>query len=74
VQPFTSEQIETCFKSYLEEKGLGVGAVLPLFRLVMTGTGMGPSMFDISEFLGKEECITRMKSGIYAVETLKAQV
>jgi hypothetical protein len=40
----------------------------------MTGTGMGPSMFDISEFLGKEECITRMKSGIYAVETLKAQV
>ena len=74
VQPFTSEQIEICFKSYLEEKGLGVGAVLPLFRLVMTGTGMGPSMFDISEFLGKEECITRMKSGIYAVETLKAQV
>jgi glutamyl-tRNA synthetase len=74
VEPFTSEQIEICFKSFLEEKGLGVGAVLPLFRLVMTGTGMGPSMFDISEFLGKEECITRMKSGISAVETLKAQV
>ena len=73
VEPFTSPEIENCFKSFLERKGLGVGAVLPLFRLVITGTGMGPSMFDISEFLGKEECLTRMKSGISAVESLKAQ-
>jgi glutamyl-tRNA synthetase len=57
----------------MKNKGLGVGAVLPLFRLVITGTGMGPSMFDISEFLGKEECINRMKSGISEVESLAAR-
>lgn len=73
VTPFTSPQVEQCFKSFLEQKGMSVGAVLPLFRLVMTGTGMGPSMFDIAAFLGKEECISRMKSGIYTVESLKAQ-
>jgi glutamyl-tRNA synthetase len=73
VENFTSESIEQTFKKHLDEKGLGIGAVLPLFRLVLTGTGMGPSMFDISEFLGKEECLFRMKSGIYAVEALKKE-
>lgn len=73
VEQFTSESIEKTFKQFLENKGLGIGAVLPLFRLVLTGTGMGPSMFDISEFLGKDECITRMKSGISAVESMKTQ-
>ncbi|MFN5910591.1 MAG: glutamate--tRNA ligase [Bacteroidota bacterium] len=73
VTPFSGEQVEQCFKAFLEQKGMGVGAVLPLFRLVMTGTGMGPSMFDIAAFLGKDECLTRMKSGISAVESLKAQ-
>ena len=52
---------------------MGIGAVLPLFRLVLTGTGMGPSMFDISAFLGKEECLQRVESGIYTIESLAAK-
>jgi glutamyl-tRNA synthetase len=71
VGDFTSESIEQCFKQFLESKGLGIGAVLPLFRLILTGTGMGPSMFEISAFLGKTESINRMKSGISTVESLK---
>lgn len=74
IQNFNSESVDTTFKQFLEKKQLGVGAVLPLFRLVITGTGTGPSMFDISSFLGKDECITRMKSGISAVEAMKTQV
>jgi glutamyl-tRNA synthetase len=35
--------------------------------LAITGTGMGPSMFDISDFLGKQECLTRID---YALEQL----
>ncbi|MES2798503.1 MAG: glutamate--tRNA ligase [Bacteroidota bacterium] len=68
---FDRETIENTFKSFLENKGLGIGAVLPLFRLILTGKGMGPSMFEIAEFLGKEETLTRMKSGIYAVNIAK---
>jgi glutamyl-tRNA synthetase len=64
IDDFTSEKIETSFKSFLELKGLGIGAVLPLFRLLITGAGMGPSMFEIASFLGKEECITRMNNGL----------
>lgn len=61
---FSSENIEQTFKAFLTEKNLGIGAVLPLFRLLVTGQGMGPSMFEIANFLGKEECLARMEEGI----------
>jgi len=64
INPFDSATIEVAFKSFLEQKSLGIGAVLPLFRLLVTGKGMGPSMFEIASFLGKDECISRMKTGI----------
>jgi len=71
IAPFDQENIENSFKTFLAEKNIGIGAVLPLFRLLLTGTGTGPSMFEISEFLGKEECLSRMNQGLTAIETLK---
>lgn len=68
IQDFNASEIEASFKSFIEEKAMGIGAVLPLFRLVVTGKGMGPSMFAISELLGKEECIHRMEQGIVNIE------
>ena len=59
------------FTYFITEKGLGLGAVLPLFRLLLTGQGAGASMFEITEFLGKQEAVARMKAGITAVEALK---
>lgn len=65
---FSASSIEIAFKSFLEAKGLGIGAVLPLFRLLITGAGMGPSMFEIASFLGKQECIDRMYEGLEKVK------
>lgn len=62
--PFTAEKIEETFKGFLAEKELGMGAVLPNFRVLVTGKGMGPSMFQISELLGKEEVVKRLKAGL----------
>ena len=61
---FNAEQIETKFKSHLEKKQWGLGVVLPSFRLSVTGLGMGPSMFAISELLGKDEVIRRIKTAL----------
>lgn len=61
---FLPSTIEIAFKSFLEAKGLGIGAVLPLFRLLITGAGIGPSMFEIASFLGQEECVDRMYEGL----------
>lgn len=63
-EDFSSESVETVFKSYLEEKGIGFGAAGPALRLVLTGQGMGPSLFDIASFLGKEETIARIEMGL----------
>lgn len=70
---FNPENIEVSFKSFLEKKELGIGGVLPLFRLLITGKGMGPSMFEIAAFLGKEECVSRMNNGLVAIQKLKAE-
>jgi glutamyl-tRNA synthetase len=67
---FNPSTIEVAFKSLLEAKELGIGAVLPLFRLLITGAGMGPSMFEIASFIGQEECVERMYEGL---EKMKSQ-
>lgn len=69
---FDQDTIEQSFKAFLEQKGLGIGAVLPLFRLLITGKGMGPSMFEIASFLGKEECLNRMNNSLNILATTKA--
>ena len=65
---FNSPTIEIAFKSFLEVKELGIGAVLPLFRFLLTGAAMGPSMFEIAEYLGKNECMDRMYEGLKQME------
>ena len=68
---FDAITIETAFKAYLEEIEKGIGAVLPAFRVLITGKGMGPSMFEIAALLGKEEVLSRMSEGIEKVTALK---
>lgn len=64
LKTFSAESVDEAFKTFIKEKELGIGAVMPLFRLLITGKGMGPGIFDIASFLGKEEVINRMKSGL----------
>lgn len=72
IDDFNPENIESVFKSFLEEKSIGVGSVLPQFRLLLSGKGMGPSMFDIASFLGKKETNDRLEIGIKVLTTQNA--
>ena len=72
IEEFTTENIETNFQAYLEKHSYGFGKVGPGFRLLVTGKGMGPSMFHICSVLGKETVVSRMEEGIAKVEALKA--
>ena len=71
IDEFSASNIESKFKSFLEEKSLGFGAVLLPFRLLVTGVGAGPGMFDIAAFLGKEEVLNRMSTGLIEIEKIK---
>jgi glutamyl-tRNA synthetase len=48
----------------LEDESIGFGKLGPQLRVALTGKGMGPSLFQICELLGKEETETRIKRAI----------
>jgi len=61
---FSAANIEATIKKYLEENKIGIGAVMPLVRILLTGGLTGPAVFDIAAILGKEETLYRIKNGI----------
>lgn len=67
IDGFDSETVEREFKAFLEARELGFGAVLLPFRMVLTGTGGGPSMFDFAAFLGKKATLARLREGVAAL-------
>ena len=71
---FNAENIEAEFKGFLEAKELGFGQVLLPFRIALTGSGGGPSMFEFAEFLGKETTMARLQKGIDTIAEIKAEL
>jgi len=64
ITDFTSKNVELVFKSFLQEKELSMGRLLPVFRVALTGVGMGPSLFDIATLIGKKETIKRIETAL----------
>lgn len=64
---FSSHNTEGVIKAWIEQKGLGMGKVMPPLRLALVGGLKGPHLFDIMEVIGKDETISRINK---AVETL----
>ncbi|UKN00550.1 glutamate--tRNA ligase [Paracrocinitomix mangrovi] len=71
ITDWNTANIEAIFSQYLEKNEYGFGKVGPGFRLLVTGKGMGPSMFDICAVLGKEVVLKRMREGLDKVNALK---
>ena len=68
IEDFSAKKIEESFKAFLAEKELSFGVVLPNFRVAVTGLGVGPSMFQISALLGKEEVLVRIQTAIDKIQ------
>lgn len=64
---FTAEGTEAMFKDFLVEHSVGFGKIGPVYRLCLTGRGMGASIFEILNVLGKEESVARIRR---AIETI----
>ena len=65
---FDSESVGACFKAFLKSKNLGFGAVMPCFRLSVTGLGAGASMNEVAALLGKEEVLKRIDSALNSLK------
>lgn len=61
---FTSVNIETIVKDWMNKNEIGMGKVMQPFRLSLVGALKGPHLFDIVELIGKEETIKRLEKAI----------
>jgi len=69
---FDGKHVQNLIKSYISEHELSFGAILPIIRIVITGTMQGPDIFETISLLGKSECLNRYQSGTdYIKELLK---
>lgn len=68
IDDFSLENQEKVVMAWIESKEYHLGNIMNAFRLTLVGEGKGPHMFDISEVLGKEETLARIRR---AVECIK---
>jgi glutamyl-tRNA synthetase len=64
IADFSAQATETIVIPWIESKGYSMGGVMNAFRLALVGESKGPHIFDITEIIGKEEVITRIKNAI----------
>lgn len=64
VETFTASHIEQASKNYLESIQVGIGSVLQIFRILITGVPAGPGMFDVCELIGKDEVLARLNENL----------
>lgn len=64
IDDFSSENQENIVKSWIKDNQLHMGKIMNAFRIAIVGEGKGPHMFDITEIIGKEETIERLKRAI----------
>lgn len=64
IEDFSCTKAEEIVIGWITEKGYNMGAVMNAFRLTVVGECKGPHMFDITELIGREETIARIRLGI----------
>jgi glutamyl-tRNA synthetase len=58
---FDAHSTEEAVKAWIESEGYHLGNVMNALRLALVGESKGPHIFDITETLGKEETIRRIR-------------
>lgn len=61
---FSAAAQESIVMDWIQRNGYHTGNVMNAFRLAVVGAGKGPHMFQITELIGKEETIRRLKKAV----------
>ncbi len=64
---FSSANVESVVKAWMDENGIGMGKVMQPLRLSLVGAMKGPHLFDIISLIGKEETISRVRKAMEAL-------
>ncbi len=68
IDNFSKENTEAVVGAWIAEKEYGMGQIMNTLRLALVGAGKGPGMYDVTAFIGKDECLKRID---YILENLK---
>ena len=68
IEDFSKENSEVVVGAWIAEKEYGMGQIMNTLRLALVGAGKGPGMYDVTAFIGKDECLKRID---YILENLK---
>ncbi len=61
-ESFDPHSVEDVFRSFAEEQGIKAGLVINGTRTAVTGTAVGPGLFEMLGILGKDRVVARLKS------------
>ena len=64
LEDFSAAAAEPVVLGWIADKGYHLGNVMNAFRLTVVGECTGPHLFDITELLGRDETIRRIRLGI----------
>jgi len=64
VEPFTAESCEAIVRQRAEEWGTKGGDLIHPLRLAVSGTSVGPGLFELLEVLGKDTVVRRIRTAI----------
>ena len=67
IDSWVAIELESNFKSFTDQRGIGIGKVMQPMRFLICGNLRGPSLFDLMELIGKEESLKRIN---YAINEL----
>lgn len=65
---FSAKPSEEVILKWITDNGYHMGNVMNAFRLAVVGECKGPHMFEITELMGREKTIERIKK---AIENIK---
>lgn len=65
---FSGAVLEPKVLGWIEQRGLHLGNVMNAFRLTVVGECKGPHMFDITELLGRDETVARIREGVERIK------
>ena len=61
---WSAEALDTAVMGWIAQQGYGVGIVMNAFRICLVGAARGPHIWEITNVLGKEETIRRVKEAL----------
>ncbi len=62
IEPWDAENLESALRGKADDLGVGFGKIAQPIRAALTGSNASPSLFEVVEILGKDECLARLRA------------